>query len=115
MLSGESGKFMFTTVRPTPYTVPDNGPVGEILRLMGRHPWRPAHIHFMITADDYKTLVTEIYPADDPYIGEDAVLGVRDSLCTDFKLNEDKNAAMTHGISSPFYDVRYDFVLQSDE
>ncbi len=80
MTVGNDGKYAFTTVKPVEYTVPSDGPVGDILRACGRHPWRPSHLHYIITAPGYKSLVTEIFPEDDPYLDQDTVFGVRDDL-----------------------------------
>jgi hydroxyquinol 1,2-dioxygenase len=62
------------------YPIPIDGPVGDLLRATGRHPWRPAHLHFMIQAPGYETLVTHVFRKDDPYLDSDAVFGVRESL-----------------------------------
>ncbi len=78
--TGADGRYALTTVRPVSYTVPSDGPVGAILNAAGRHPWRPSHLHFIIKAEGYRTLVTEIFPDDDPYLDEDTVFGVRDDL-----------------------------------
>ncbi len=80
MTADENGRYAFTTVRPVSYTVPDDGPVGEILRAAGRHPWRPSHLHYIVTAPGFRSLVTEVFPDDDPYLDEDTVFGVRDDL-----------------------------------
>ncbi len=80
MTVGDDGRYAFTTVKPVEYTVPSDGPVGDILRACGRHPWRPSHLHYIITAPGYKSLVTEIFPEDDPYLDQDTVFGVRDDL-----------------------------------
>ncbi|WP_413718680.1 dioxygenase [Silicimonas sp. MF1-12-2] len=74
------GTYGFTTVKPVSYTVPTDGPVGDILRATGRHPWRPSHLHYVIKAEGYRPLVTEIFPDDDPYLDEDTVFGVREDL-----------------------------------
>lgn len=78
--TGEDGRYAFTTVRPVPYTVPTDGPVGQILNATGRHPWRPSHLHFIVKADGYRSLVTEVFPEDDPYLDQDTVFGVREDL-----------------------------------
>lgn len=80
MTVGEDGKYAFTTVKPVEYTVPSDGPVGDILRACGRHPWRPSHLHYIVTAPGYRPLVTEIFPDDDPYLDQDTVFGVRKDL-----------------------------------
>jgi len=107
------GAYSFTTIRPMPYTVPDDGPAGIMLHAMGRHPWRPAHIHFKVSADGYQDLVTELYPDDDRYIEEDAVFGVRDSLSVAFTRNGSNDDAKLYGLTAPFFDLTYDFVLRS--
>jgi protocatechuate 3,4-dioxygenase beta subunit len=77
--TGKDGRYGFTTVKPISYTVPSDGPVGDILRASGRHPWRPSHLHYIIKAG-FRPLVTEIFSDDDPYLDEDTVFGVRDDL-----------------------------------
>ena len=78
--TGPDGRYGFTTVKPVSYTVPTDGPVGGILNATGRHPWRPSHLHFIVTAPGFRPLVTEIFPDDDPYLDEDTVFGVREDL-----------------------------------
>lgn len=77
---GADGRYAFTTVRPVEYTVPSDGPVGDILRACGRHPWRPSHLHFIVEAEGYKPLVTEVFSEGDQYLDQDTVFGVRDDL-----------------------------------
>lgn len=74
------GRYAFTSVRPVEYTVPTDGPVGDILNACGRHPWRPSHLHFIVKAEGYRNLVTEVFPEDDPYLDQDTVFGVREDL-----------------------------------
>ena len=78
------GNLKFRTVVPTPYPVPTDGPVGAMLLATGRHPWRPAHLHFRIRATGYSTLITHIFREPDPYLDSDAVFGVRSSLIGEF-------------------------------
>ena len=80
LTTGDDGRYWFRTRKPVSYTVPGDGPVGAMLKAAGRHNWRPAHIHFMLSADGYETLVTQLFTDDDPYLGSDAVFGVKDSL-----------------------------------
>jgi hydroxyquinol 1,2-dioxygenase len=120
MTTDADGRYAFTTVRPAPYTVPDDGPVGDLLRATGREPWRPAHLHFIVIAKGYRTLVTELFPEDDPYIDQDAVFGVRDELTVRFVRHDDLSAlppglAAADRIKPPFYSVDYDFVLVPGE
>ncbi len=79
-----SGRFSFRSIMPAFYPIPDDGPVGEMLAALGRHPNRPAHIHFMISADGYETLITHIFNAESPYLDSDAVFGVKNSLIAEF-------------------------------
>lgn len=109
----DQGSYSFTTIRPKPYTVPDDGPAGVMLHAMGRHPWRPAHIHFKVSAEGHQDLITELYPDDDEYIDEDAVFGVRGSLSVTFATNESTEDAKKYGLNAPFFDLVYDFVLRS--
>ena len=78
--TGADGRYAFTSVKPVEYTVPTDGPVGDILNACGRHPWRPSHLHFIVKADGYRSLVTEVFPDDDPYLDQDTVFGVREDL-----------------------------------
>ncbi|MBO0705504.1 MAG: 6-chlorohydroxyquinol-1,2-dioxygenase [Candidatus Dormibacteraeota bacterium] len=80
----DDGSFEFRTIKPVPYPIPDDGPVGDMLRITGRHPWRAAHIHVVVSAPGYKTLTTHIFDRDSDYLDSDAVFGVRDSLIVDF-------------------------------
>lgn len=116
MKIGDDGRYLFSTVKPSPYTVPDDGPVGELLRAMGRRPWRPSHLHIIIEAKGFKPIVTELFPSDDPYLDNDAVFGVRKSLVIEYKLRDDPEnqpaelEARTR-LKNPFYSVEYDFTL----
>jgi len=80
MKTDAEGRLRFRGVVPTAYPVPTDGPVGRMLVATGRHPWRPAHMHFMIRAEGYETLVTHLFREGDPYLDSDAVFGVRRSL-----------------------------------
>jgi hydroxyquinol 1,2-dioxygenase len=78
------GGLRFWTIMPTAYPIPDDGPVGEMLKATNRHPWRPAHLHFMAVAPGCEPLVTHIFVAGDEYLASDAVFGVKPSLINDF-------------------------------
>ncbi len=109
MALAEDGAYAFTTVRPAPYTVPYDGPVGGLLRAAGRHAWRPAHFHFRVLADGFAPLTTELFPADDPYIDQDAVFGVRASLAVPFVPVDAPDEAARHRLPNPFERVEFDF------
>lgn len=109
--TGADGRYWFRGVKPKNYPIPDDGPVGKLLRALGRHPYRPAHLHYIVEADGYDRLTTHIFDPDDPYIDSDAVFGVKKSLLAEFRRISDADAAATAGVSAPFYDVAFDFVL----
>ena len=83
--SDREGRVYFDTVMPVSYPIPTDGPVGSMLVALGRHPWRPAHVHFMIKAPGYEHLITHVFVAGDSYIESDAVFGVRYSLISKFE------------------------------
>ncbi|WP_246245147.1 dioxygenase family protein [Amycolatopsis pithecellobii] len=78
--TGEDGRYDFIGIRPTPYPIPDDGPVGALLRRLGRHPYRPAHMHFIVSAPGYQPVVTHTFVNGDEYLDSDAVFGVKESL-----------------------------------
>lgn len=78
--TGEDGRFHFWTIRPAAYPIPHDGPVGQMLDLQGRHPYRPAHVHFIIAAPGQETLITHVFAAGDEYLDSDVVFGVKDSI-----------------------------------
>jgi protocatechuate 3,4-dioxygenase beta subunit len=102
--TGPDGRYAFETIKPSPYPIPDDGPVGQMLRALGRHPYRPAHVHFIVSAPGRQTLTTELFAAGDPYLASDAVFGVRDSLVVPFA----PEAGGEPGVNV----VEYDFVLE---
>jgi hydroxyquinol 1,2-dioxygenase len=103
-LTDGEGKFWFRTVVPSSYPIPDDGPVGQMLAAQGRHSYRPAHVHFMIGAPGYETLVTHVFLAGDQYLDSDVVFGVKDSLIRAIERGESGTAVL-----------RYDFVLAVSE
>lgn len=82
--TGEDGTFAFWSVRPVDYPIPDDGPVGRLLAATGRHPWRPAHLHVMVSAPGYRSVATHFFDRASPYVDSDAVFGVKPSLVADF-------------------------------
>ena len=92
--TASDGSFAFRTVVPQSYSIPTDGPVGALLQRLGRHTFRPAHLHFRIVADGFRPLTTAIYAAGDPYLGSDAVFGVRPSLIETFQLDESGHATL---------------------
>jgi hydroxyquinol 1,2-dioxygenase len=105
------GRYHFWSIKPTFYPVPDDGPVGEMLRAMGRHPNRPGHIHMMVYADGYAPLTTHLFAADSPYLDSDAVFGVRDSLIVPFEKHAPGVAPDGRKLDRSWHSAQYDFKL----
>jgi catechol 1,2-dioxygenase len=101
-ITGRDGSYAFRGIKPTSYPIPDDGPVGKMLDQMGRHPYRPAHMHFLVTAPGFQKLVTHTFVGDDAYLDSDAVFGVKQTLIAPFERLEDADTLWR----SPF-----DFVL----
>jgi len=101
LTSDTEGRFAFRTIVAEPYPIPTDGPVGELLEATRRHPWRPAHLHFMITAPGHERLVTHVFREGDRYLDSDAVFGVRQSLVADWVRQSDGS-----------YSLDFDFVLK---
>ncbi|WP_424988857.1 intradiol ring-cleavage dioxygenase [Microbulbifer sp. S227A] len=109
--TGADGRYWFRAVKPKFYPIPDDGPVGQLLGHLGRHPYRPAHFHYLVSLDGYQKLTTHIFDPDDRYIHSDCVFGVKESLMAEFKPVDDPAEAARHGFTGRFFDVEYDFVL----
>lgn len=109
--TGEDGAYHFKGVKPKFYPIPDDGPVGQLLQKLGRHPYRPAHLHYILEAEGFETLITHIFDPDDPYIHSDAVFGVKESLLATFERVEDPERIAAVGFAGPYYEVEHDFVL----
>ena len=112
--SDNDGCFAIQTTVPVCYPIPTDGPVGEMLDAANRHVWRPAHLHFMIQAPGYRKLVTHLFNSDDPYLGSDAVFGVKGSLQVTYEDRpaHDEDAAGLD-MAYPYKRAYYDFVLEA--
>jgi catechol 1,2-dioxygenase len=111
-----NGGYLVRTVRPVHYAIPTDGPVGRMLRATNRHPWRPAHIHFVVSADGYEPVTTHIFDDTDPYLESDTVFAVKDSLICHFVRHDTRDEiAERFAIEPPFDTVEFDFVLKSNE
>ena len=120
MKTDADGRYALTTVKPAPYKVPDDGPVGELFRATGRTPWRPSHLHFIVQTPGYRSLVTEVFANGDPYLDADAVFGVREDLIMDYVESSDlsalpKDLEVGGKVTLPYYKVDFDFVLVSEK
>lgn len=109
--TGADGRYWFKGVKPRFYPIPDDGPVGKLLAALGRHPYRPAHLHYILEAEGFQPLVTHIFDPDDAYIDSDAVFGVKKSLLAKFDLVTDPARIAAEGMPGPFHLVEHDFVL----
>ncbi|MEM8852090.1 MAG: intradiol ring-cleavage dioxygenase [Pseudomonadota bacterium] len=109
--TGADGRYHFRGVKPRFYPIPNDGPVGQLLEKLGRQPYRPAHLHYIISKPGYQTLTTHIFDPHDRYIDSDAVFGVKESLLAEFVMVEDPAAIKEAGFEGPFWDVAFDFVL----
>lgn len=109
------GNYSFWAVRPVAYPIPDDGPVGELLRAAGRGPMRPAHIHFMVTAEGFSRLITHVFAAGDEHLHDDAVFGVKDSLIAEFTEHPAGTAPDGRVLNQPYSTVQYDLVLATTE
>lgn len=105
------GRYWFRSIRPTSYPVPVDGPVGLMLNRMGRHPYRPGHIHMIVSAPGFQPVTTQLFVAGDRYLESDAVFGVKDSLVIDFQRHEPGRAPTGEAMDVPFYTAEYEFVL----
>ena len=107
-----AGRFHFWTTRPAFYPVPHDGPVGQMLALQGRHPYRPAHVHFMIAAPDHETLVTHVFAEGDKYLDSDVVFGVKDSIIRPYTEHAPGTAPDGTLVGERYATLSYDFRLK---
>ena len=109
----EDGRFWFRSVKPAGYPVPTDGPVGDLLRAQNRHPYRPAHLHFLGFKPGYKTLITQVFVDDDERLESDVVFGVTRHLIGDFRPGE--GAPPAADVTGPWYRLDYEFVMEPGE
>ncbi|BCS25485.1 uncharacterized protein APUU_50196A [Aspergillus puulaauensis] len=116
------GHYLFKCVKPVAYPISNDGPVGELLRKLNRHWYRPAHMHFMVMHPDYTKLITALYSSDSKFVDSDTVFGVKKSLIVDYKWSEDLELAKQHNLipmvktidgreSKGFWLLERDFVM----
>jgi hydroxyquinol 1,2-dioxygenase len=105
------GRYAFWTVKPVSYPIPTDGPVGQMLLRMGRHPYRPAHTHMILSAPGYETVTTHVFVEGDPYLESDAVFAVKNSLVVEFKQHQPGIAPDGKRMDKPYCTVQYDFGL----
>jgi protocatechuate 3,4-dioxygenase beta subunit len=111
----DDGSYAFLAVRPVPYTIPADGPVGHMLEASGRHPWRPAHIHVIARAPGFRTLATHIFDAGSEYLESDTVFAVKPSLLREFVAHEPGEPGTPAGVDGRWFSVQNDLVLARDD
>jgi hydroxyquinol 1,2-dioxygenase len=109
------GRFELATIRPRPYLVPTDGPVGDLLRVSHRDAWRPAHFHIIVEAPGYRSLITEVFDAADPWVDKDAVFGVRASLVRPFTPASDAATAERMGLPAQYLSVELPIRLARED
>ena len=110
--TGSDGRYWFRSIRPTFYPVPTDGPVGRMLRKMGRHPYRPGHIHMIVSAPGYLPVTTHLFVANSQYLDSDAVFGTKQSLVAQFDRHPPGISPFGERLETPYYTVNYDFRLR---
>ncbi|WLH14780.1 dioxygenase [Pseudomonas hefeiensis] len=105
-ITGDDGRYCFIGIKPVSYPIPDDGPVGQMLARLGRHPWRPAHMHFLVTAPGLRRIVTHTFVANDPYLESDTVFGVKNTLVQHFRRCAEANTE---------WQAEFDFVMVPEE
>jgi hydroxyquinol 1,2-dioxygenase len=113
-LTRADGSYAFVGVRPTPYAIPHDGPVGRMLAVTGRHPWRPAHLHLIVRAPGYATVTTHVFDEASRYLDSDAVFAVKPTLLRTFVEREPLDPARPAGVDGPWCSVENDIVLAPD-
>ena len=109
--TNSQGEYALVTEKPVSYPVPTDGPVGRLLDAAGRHAFRPAHLHFMVKADGFETLVTHVFVNDDPYLDSDAVFATKESLLGEFSMSNDAAEAGRFALPTPHARLSFDFGL----
>ena len=105
------GRYSFWSIKPSKYPVPVDGPAGKMLLEMGRHPFRPGHMHMMLRAQGYAPLITHLFVSDSEYLESDAVFGVRESLIVEFAKHPAGKAPDGRVLDKPWLSCAYDFKL----
>lgn len=111
LMTDKEGHYYFKSILAQPYPIPHDGPVGAMLEALGRHPWRPAHLHYMLSAPGHERLITHVFRNNDKYLDSDAVFGVRSTLISDWEQHEKGTAPDGTKVDRPYHTLKYDFVL----
>jgi hydroxyquinol 1,2-dioxygenase len=110
-LTRDDGSYAFLGVRPVPYAIPHDGPVGRMLEATGRHPWRPAHLHLIVRAAGYATVTTHVFDEASRYLDSDAVFAVKPTLLRRFVEHAADDPARPPGVDGRWCSVENDIVL----
>jgi hydroxyquinol 1,2-dioxygenase len=110
----DEGRYWFRSIVPAHYPIPTDGPVGALLNATRRHPYRPAHVHFIVEAPGYVPVTTHVFVEGSEYLDSDAVFAVKQSLVRDFAPSDDPGTASRLGLPNPFRRARFDIVLQPE-
>jgi hydroxyquinol 1,2-dioxygenase len=113
--TGDDGSYAFLAVRPVPYTLPTDGPVGRMLAATGRHPWRPAHIHVVVRAPGHQTLTTHIFDVASAHIDDDTVFAVKPSLLRHFTDRAADDPARPAAVEGPWVSLALDIILPAGQ
>ena len=112
LFAGDRGNYEFRTVVPTAYEIPKSGPVGALLNRLGRHCFRPKHLHFKVTRDGYQPLTTQVYFAGDKWLDSDTVGAAKSSLVTSLERSNDLKTLKQWGLTQPCFTTHFDFRLR---
>ena len=107
----DDGTYAFLGVRPVPYPIPHDGPVGHMLETTGRHPWRPAHLHMIVSAPGYEKVATHVFDSESAYLDSDAVFAVKPSLLRHFVVRPADDPERPEGVDGDWCSVENDVVL----
>ena len=110
----QEGRFSFRSIKPAGYPIPITGPVGDLLRAQGRHNMRPAHLHVLASKEGFKTLISQVYVPDDPYLETDVQFGVTRRLIGNYVRHDDEPAP-DPSADGPWYSLEYTFVMEPGE
>jgi catechol 1,2-dioxygenase len=109
--SGDDGTFEVRTIVPPPYEIAKTGPTGTVLKALGRHLFRPAHLHLKVSHPQYRSLTSQLYFDGDDYLKSDVANAVREGLIAKVIRREDSGDLNARGLNNPYFEVHYDFVL----
>lgn len=109
---GQDGRYEFRTVAPAAYQIPHSGPVGRFLAAVGRHPWRPAHLHVKVSAAGHRPLTTMLYLDGDPWLHDDTIFSVKPELVVALQRHDRPEELAARGLGRPFSTAGYDFILE---